>query len=76
MYLILSDLKKTMPDSNEKINELMDLFSTKFNAKITLCIVDNENFIDKQIITDKILLFENFEELHTYISKRIEISNK
>ena len=59
-------VKKTF-DTNEKINYLSELLSKKFKAKITICIVDNENHINKNNISNNIKLFNSFDELHLFI---------
>jgi len=56
-------------DTDEKINYLSRLLSKKFKAKITICIVDNEGFISKNILSNKnIKLFNSFNELWFFIN--------
>jgi len=54
-------------DTNEKINYLCELLRNKFNSKITICVVDNEDFIDKNNLHQNIKLFKRFEDLNDYI---------
>lgn len=56
-------------DSIQKINYLSELFSKKFKANITICVVDNENFIDDTITSLKknIKLFRSFDALVGFI---------
>jgi hypothetical protein len=56
-------------DTNDKINYLSELLSKKFKANITLCVVDNENFITESGLMHKnIKLFKSFDELRTSIT--------
>jgi hypothetical protein len=55
-------------DTNEKINYLSELLSKKFKAKITICIVDNEGFINNQILLNKnIKVFNSFLNCYYFI---------
>jgi len=48
-------------DSNEKMNYLSDLLTRNFKSKITICVVDNENFIkETECLKDNIKLFTNY----------------
>ena len=58
---------KKSPDTNEKINYLSELLSIKFQAKITICIVDNEGFINESALKGNIKLFKSFNELFVFI---------
>jgi hypothetical protein len=54
-------------DTNEKINYLSELLSKKFKAKISICIVDDEGFINKNKISNNIKVFNSFNELLLFI---------
>lgn len=55
-------------DTNEKINYLSELLSKKFKANITICIVDNENFINDKIpLKENIKLFSSLDKLLLFI---------
>jgi hypothetical protein len=54
-------------DTNEKINYLSEMLSTKFKANITICLVDNEGFIDENFINKNIKLFTSFDDLFLFI---------
>ena len=55
-------------DTNEKINYLSELLSKKFKANITICIVDDEGFINNQIQLNKnIKLFNSFLDCLNFI---------
>jgi hypothetical protein len=54
-------------DTNEKINYLSEMLSTKFKANITICVVDNEGFIDENAINKNIKLFSSFYDLFLFI---------
>jgi hypothetical protein len=55
-------------DTNEKINYLGEILSKKFKANITICIVDNEGFINKNSsLNNNIKLFDSFQELFLFI---------
>jgi hypothetical protein len=55
-------------DTNEKINYLSELLSKKFKAKITICVVDNEGFINsKQSLHDNIKIFNSFNQMLSFI---------
>ena len=54
-------------DTSEKINYLSELISKKFKAKISICIVDNEGYINKNNILNNIKVFNSFSELLLFI---------
>lgn len=55
-------------DTNEKINYLSDLLLKKFKANITICLVDNEGFINNnELLNDNIKLFNSFNDLLLFI---------
>lgn len=54
-------------DTNEKINYLSELLSKKFKANIKICIVDNEDFINKNNLLKNIKLFNSFNDLFLFI---------
>ena len=55
-------------DTNEKINYLSELLSKKFKANITICIVDNEDFINENIpLKENIKLFKSLDDLSLFI---------
>ena len=61
---------KSSFDTNEKINYLSELLSKKFKAKITICIVDNEGFINENIpLKENIKLFNSFDKLLLFVKK-------
>ena len=66
LYREQGAVKKSF-DSNEKLNHLYDLIAKKFSSKITICVVDNEDFIDKNNLNQNIKLFKSFEDLNVYI---------
>jgi len=55
-------------DSNEKLNYLSELLSKKFKANIKICVIDNENFIQKDYLNENIKLFRSFNELYFYLN--------
>jgi hypothetical protein len=55
-------------DTNEKINYLSELLSKKCKANITICIVDDEGFINNEISLHKnIKVFNSFLNCYDYI---------
>ena len=55
-------------DTNEKLNYLSELLSTKFKANITMCIVDNEDFINtNEPLNTNIKIFKSFDNLFLFI---------
>ena len=54
-------------DTNEKINYLSELLSKKFKAKISICIVDDEGYINKNNMSNNIKVFKSFNELLLFI---------
>ncbi len=55
-------------DTNEKINYLSDLLSKKFKANIIICVVDDEDFINKKkSLNNNIKVFNSFNELFLFI---------
>lgn len=55
-------------DTYEKINYLSELLLKKFKAKITICIVDNEGYINKNNTLNNIKVFNSFEDLLLFIN--------
>jgi hypothetical protein len=55
-------------DSNEKLNYLSELLSKKFKSNIKICVIDNENFIQKNYLKENIKLFHSFNELFIYLN--------
>ncbi len=58
---------KQIFDTNEKINYLSELLTKKFKANITICIVDDEGFINKNNLLKNIKLFYSFNDLFLFI---------
>jgi hypothetical protein len=56
-------------DSNEKLNYLSELLSKKFKANIKIWVIDNENFIKKELLKENIKLFDSFDEVFLYLKK-------
>jgi hypothetical protein len=55
-------------DTNEKINYLSDLLSKKCKANITICVVDDEGFINNEKpLNRNIKLFSSFNDLLLFI---------
>lgn len=54
-------------DTNEKINYLSELLSKKFKANITICVVDDEGFINTSSLNHNIKLFRSFTALRFFI---------
>ena len=51
----------------KKINYLSELLSKKFKAKISICIVDDEGYINKNNMSNNIKVFKSFNELLLFI---------
>jgi hypothetical protein len=60
-------------DTNEKINYLSEMLSKKFKANISICIVDNDGYIDKNNLSNNIKLFKSFNELFLFIKSNFEM---
>jgi hypothetical protein len=55
-------------DTNEKINYLSELLSKKCKANITICVVDDEGFINNERpLNHKVKLFSSFNDLLLFI---------
>jgi hypothetical protein len=58
-------------DTNEKLNYLSELISKKIKAKISICVVDNESYINKNNISNNIKIFDSFSELLLFIKSAV-----
>jgi hypothetical protein len=59
-------------DSNEKINYLSNLLSSKFKSNITICVFDDEGFIDGNTLNDNVKLFNSFGGMASFIKDRLD----
>jgi len=61
-------IKKSF-ESDEKINKLSNILSEKFNSNITICVIDDQNFLNANNLNKNIILFKSFDELFYHIKK-------
>jgi hypothetical protein len=55
-------------ETNKKFNHLMNIFVKKFKSKITLCVIDVDNIIDRNdYLHENIKVFQSFDEVLTYL---------
>lgn len=58
---------KKVYDTTEKINYLSKLLSKKFKAKISIYLVDTDNFINKNNLTDNVYVFKSLKHLNSHL---------
>lgn len=58
---------KKVYETTEKVSYLYNLLTSKFSANITLCIVDNHQFIDHTVLSKNIKIFNSFVNLNLYL---------
>jgi len=55
---------KMVPDTNSKLNYLSDLLRNKFQANIRICVIDDDNCIDKsERLNENIMVVHSFDEI-------------
>uniref|UniRef100_A0A6C0E511 Papain-like cysteine peptidase n=1 Tax=viral metagenome TaxID=1070528 RepID=A0A6C0E511_9ZZZZ len=64
---------KPVFDTDEKINYLSEILSKKFKKTITICVVDNEGFINENNVMSNIKVFNDFNLLLLFINNQIEL---
>jgi hypothetical protein len=59
---------KSIFETDEKINYLSEILSKKFKSNITICVIDDENFLNRNSTKDNIKIFNDYNELLLFLN--------